>query len=100
MTMGVALEPACELLRALRVEGRRRGDSAAVRRLLRSTLLAEDEVSTGKAKGGREGKAKDGSGGRDGSAPRVSGSCSCSDCCECMRCLGSTPASRRKSAHV
>ena len=54
-TIGSELEPSCELLRALILEGRRIGDSAVVRRLLRSELLPEDDVSV--RGGGREGKA-------------------------------------------
>lgn len=55
--MGSALEPACELLCALELmpEPRRTGDSAVVRRRLRSEELPEDGVSV--RGGGREGRA-------------------------------------------
>lgn len=46
-TMGSVLVPACEPPRMRMLEGRRKGDSAVVRRLLRSELLAEDVVSVG-----------------------------------------------------
>ena len=45
--MGSVLVPACEPLRMRMLEGRRKGDSAVVRRLLRSELLVEDVVSVG-----------------------------------------------------
>lgn len=56
-TMGWTLEPACELLRIRRDDGRRVGGSAVVRRLLRSELLPEDGESVRAGGGGREGRA-------------------------------------------
>lgn len=91
--MGSALEPGCELLCTLMAEGRRMGDSAVVRRLLRSALLLEDGVSV--RGGGREGRAN----GEDDDGESMLGAVAVWVGCGRMR-AGSTPASRRKSAHV
>lgn len=91
--MGSELEPACELLCILMLDGRRMGDSAVVRRLLRSELLPEEGVSV--RGGGRDGRAN----GDDGEGGSILGSVEVWVGCGRMR-AGSTPASRRKSTHV
>jgi hypothetical protein len=91
--MGSELEPACELLCILTLDGRRMGDSAVVRRLLRSELLPEDGVSA--RGGGCEGRAN----GEDDDGGSMFGSVEVWVGCGRMR-VGSTPASRRKSTHV
>lgn len=94
--IGSVLEPAWALLWTRMLEGRRMGVSAVVRRLLRSELLAEDDVSV--RGGGREGRAK---GGDDegGSGGAMLGAVEVWVGGRRMR-AGSTPASRRKSTHV
>jgi hypothetical protein len=92
--MGSALEPACELLGALMPEPRRMGDSAVVRRLLRSELLPDDGVSV--RGGGREGRAN---GDEGEGASMFEGAVEV--CVGCGRTrAASPPASLRKSTHV
>jgi hypothetical protein len=86
--MGSALVPACcepPPPRMRMLEGRRKGESAVVRRLLRSELLAEDVVSVGGC-----GYMEDDEVGRDGLDSGELG----------LRRPGSLPASRRKSTQV
>ena len=91
-TMGSVLVPAREPPRMRMLEGRRKGDSAVVRRLLRSELLAEDVdvVSVGGC-----GYMEDDDEGRRYELGSVKLWFGCG-----RRRAGSLPASRRKSTQV
>lgn len=94
--MGSAPGPACELLCALPLmpDPRRMGDSAVVRRRLRSEELPEDGVSV--RGGGREGRAN---GEADDGESIFEAAVEVWVGCGRIR-AGSSPASLRKSTHV